>query len=102
MVFEEKENGILLRVRLTPNSSSCNKGDIFCDADGREYIKINVVSVPEKGKANQELIKFLGKQLKEAKSRFEIVGGETDRCKKILISGKPQDLRQKLEEWLEK
>ncbi len=102
MVFEEKQDGILLRVRLTPNSSSCNKGDVFCDADGKEYLKISVVSVPEKGKANQELIKFLGKQLKEAKSNFEIVSGETDRCKKIMIQGNPQEMRQKLEEWLEK
>ncbi len=102
MVFEERQDGILLRVRLTPNSSSCNKGDVFCDADGREYLKISVVSVPEKGKANQELIKFLSKQLKEAKSSFEIISGETDRCKRILILGNSQNLRSKVTEWLER
>ena len=102
MVFEERQDGILLRVRLTPNSSSCNKGDVFGDAAGREYLKISVVSVPEKRKANHELIKFLSKQLKEAKGCFEIISGETDRCKRILISGNPQELRQKLEKWLEK
>ena len=52
MVFENRQEGILLRVRLTPNSSSCKKSDVFVDSSGCEFLKINVISVPEKGKAN--------------------------------------------------
>ncbi len=101
MVFDEKQEGILLRVRLTPNSSSCHKGDVFLNADGSAFLKINVVSVPEKGKANQELINFLSKQLKISKSNFEIISGETERCKKIFITGEVEVLSQKLRQWLE-
>ena len=68
-----------MRVRLTPNSSSCGIRGIFVDADGLEYLKINVVAVPEKGKANRELIKFLAGRLKLPKSEIRIAGGETDR-----------------------
>lgn len=53
--------------------------------DGTEFLKINIVSVPEKGKANQELIGWLSKKLKIAKSDITIVSGELDRYKKLMI-----------------
>lgn len=54
--------------------------------DGTEFLKINIISVPEKGKANQELIAWLSKKLKTAKSNITIISGELDRYKKILIT----------------
>ncbi|MFR1031928.1 MAG: DUF167 family protein [Alphaproteobacteria bacterium] len=60
---------------------------VFTDADGAEYLKISVVSIPEKGKANKELLSFLAKRLKTAKSNFEIISGASERCKRILIKG---------------
>ncbi len=68
-----------------PNSSSCLCKGIFRDADNVEFLKISVVSVPEKGKANKELLGFLAKKLNMPKSSLEIISGETDRYKKILI-----------------
>ena len=100
MVYEAVKEGMILRVRLTPNSSSCNKGGIYEAADGKAYVKISVVSIPEKGKANQELIKYLSKALKVDKSQIEIVGGETDRCKKLKISGDSEELCRRTENWL--
>ena len=101
MVFENRQEGILLRVRLTPNSSSCKKSDVFVDSSGCEFLKINVISVPEKGKANQELLAYLSKQLHVSKSSFEIVSGEADRYKKILVKGDTADLQNKIQQWLE-
>lgn len=98
MIADFRDAEIHLRVRLTPNSRCCKCGGVFVAADGGEYLKINVVSVPEKGKANQELICFLSKKLKVAKSAIKIVGGETDRCKKILIHGGTQKMAEILEE----
>lgn len=100
MVFEEKDNAMILRVRLTPNSSSCCVGGVFNSSDGIKYLKINVNSVPEKGKANKELIAFLAKTLRIAKSSFTIVSGETDRYKKIVINGNTTELAEKLLELL--
>lgn len=85
MFFEEKDSHLVLRVRLTPNASSCSFKGIFVDADGQEFLKINVVAVPEKGKANQELIKFFSKMFKIPKSEISLISGETDRCKKLLL-----------------
>lgn len=97
MFFEKTQERIILRVRLTPNSSSCAVGETWADASGLEYLKINVISVPEKGKANQELIKLLAKNLKIAKSKISIISGETDRCKKLSINGEPEVLVLSLE-----
>ena len=100
MVFEENSQGLILRVRLAPNSSCCRINGIFAAADGAEWLKINVVSVPEKGRANQELIKFLAGELKIAKSAMDIVGGELDRYKKILLKTDSATLENWLREVL--
>jgi len=66
------------------------------DAKGEEYLKINIVSVPEKGKANKELLDFLSEMLDIAKSSFEVISGQTDRYKKIRINT-ARDIEEKLE-----
>lgn len=101
MVFEENRQEFFLRVRLAPNSSCCQAGGVFTNARGEEFLKISVVSVPEKGKANEELLKFLAKSFKIAKSAIEIVAGETDRCKKLRITGSTEGIKAKISRWLE-
>ncbi len=86
MFFNKTQKGYILRVRLTPNSSSCKILGTTMDANNDVFLKISVVSVPEKGKANKELITFLAKKLKIAKSDFEIISGELDKWKKIRIN----------------
>ncbi len=85
MFFTKANNFVIIRVRLTPNSSSCKVLGTTLDVNQDEFIKISVVSVPEKGKANKELITFLAKKLKIAKSELEIFSGELDKWKKIKI-----------------
>ena len=69
------------------------------DAKGETFLKINVISVPEKGKANKELLDFLSKMLDIAKSSIKIISGETDRYKKLMIETNV-DLENKLENLL--
>lgn len=85
MFYEQTSTGIILRVRVSPNSSKCGIVGIFTDSNNQSFLKIGLNAVPEKGKANQELIRFLSKQLKQNKSSFSIISGETDRYKRILI-----------------
>ena len=75
-----------MRVRLQPNSSCCGVCGLFTAPDGNIFLKVGVISVPEKGKANQELISWLAKKLKTAKSNLTIFSGKLDRYKKILIT----------------
>lgn len=86
MFFNKTDTGYIIRVRLTPNSSSCKILGTIQDVNEDVFLKVSVVSVPEKGKANKELINYLAKMFKIAKSDFEIVGGELDRWKKIKIT----------------
>lgn len=90
-----------MRVRLTPNSSACRKNGFFETPEGEEYLKINVVSVPEKGKANKELIAYLAKALKLAKNEIEIISGELDRYKKVLIKTDNEYAAAQISRWTE-
>ena len=102
MFFDKTSQGVIIRVRLSPNSSSCKANGFFQTPDDLTFIKINVISVPEKGKANQELINWFSKQLKIAKSQISIISGELDRYKKILITGEQQEIIAKLQNMLPK
>lgn len=99
MFFSESDKGILLAVKITPNARILSVKGIFCDACGQEFLRICVVSVPEKGKANKELTAFLSKELNVAKSDIEIVGGETSHLKRILLKQKDNGIIAKLNEW---
>ena len=100
MFFETTDKGVLLRVRLSPNSSCCKVNGIFTTPNNEDYLKLNVISVPEKGKANSELISWLAKQLKIAKSDINIISGELDRYKKILITNTDEQLLEKLNSFI--
>lgn len=84
MSFLQKD---LIFIRVTPNAGQTRVVGKFTDEKNQEYLKVNVASVPEDGKANEELIKFLAKKLKIPKSQIEIIRGETSRLKVLRISG---------------
>ncbi len=85
MFYEKQIKGYILRIRVTPNSSVSGFQDIFTDPNGIDFLKVSLNSAPEKGKANQELIKLLSKTLKINKSSFSVIYGTTDRYKKVLL-----------------
>lgn len=70
MFFREVAEGIILNVRIMPNASVCGARGVFTDADGTEYLKISVVSIPEKGKANKELLSFFGEEAEDGQEQF--------------------------------
>lgn len=71
---------VIITVRARPGSS---RQKMTIDAQG--IIKIFVVSKPEKGKANEEIISFLAKALSCAKKEIIIVSGLTSKTKKIVL-----------------
>ncbi|MBR5598596.1 MAG: DUF167 domain-containing protein [Alphaproteobacteria bacterium] len=97
MYYDKTNSGYILRIRVTPNSSVFCISGIFTDSNLQDFLKINLNSVPQKGKANIELIKHLSKILKISKSSFSIVCGETDRYKKIELNiSHSEELEEKL------
>ena len=74
--------GILIKLSVVPNSRS------QCVELGYEGIVIRLKSPPVKGKANDELVKFLKKLLKKSVS---IVSGFTSHEKVVLVRNADTD-----------
>jgi uncharacterized protein len=72
-----------IRVKIIPKSA---KNEIVETMED-ETIKIRIKAVPEKGKANKELIKFLSKEYKLSKENITIVSGKTEQIKLLRING---------------
>ena len=90
-VFELREGALLLHIRLTPKASRNAISGIINMPNGQEMLKIAVNALPEDGKANTELIRFLSKTLDIPKNRITLVSGTTSREKLVQIQG---DIKQ--------
>ncbi len=86
----------VLYVLATPQAAQDRLGEIIEDADGQAYLKVYVTAVPEKGKANKAIISLLAKKLDLAKSQLDIIHGEKDRRKQIVVSASPDVLFKSL------
>jgi uncharacterized protein len=87
--YRVSKTGITLRVRLTPNAAHDRiEGEEVRD-DGQTVLRVRVRAVPDKGKANKALVALLAKTLKQPKSGFKIISGQTARLKSIAITGEP-------------
>jgi hypothetical protein len=73
---------IIIEVKVIPKSK---KSVISIDKTGN--LRIYLKSVPENGKANQELIKLIAKTLKVPQSNVVIISGFTARLKRVHITG---------------
>jgi uncharacterized protein (TIGR00251 family) len=83
---------VVFTAKVVPGSS---RTDIVGQFDG--MIKFRVSSVPEKGKANQSLIKFLARRLGVKKRAVSIIAGLTNPVKCVQISGvSPETLVEEL------
>lgn len=83
--FEPLKNGFCIRIKLTPNASCCGFGGLFTNADGQIYLKAGITTVPEKGKANKDLIKMLAKELQVSQKNISLISGVTNHMKKLFV-----------------
>ena len=86
-------------LKVTPRAAEDRIAGIAQDADGRAVIKVSVTAAPDRGKANQAVIRLLAKTWRIPKTRIEIVTGVSDRRKGLHIAGEPTQLLQQLSEW---
>jgi uncharacterized protein (TIGR00251 family) len=85
--------GITLKVYLQPKSS---KNEVV--GPHRDGLKVKVTAPPAEGKANESLIRLLGKELGISPPRIEIFKGHHSREKTLRISGTlDQELIKKLQ-----
>ena len=76
-----------LHVHVIPKSSQNQVIGWEKDAAGDRWLKVRVAAVPEDGKANKELIKFLSKQLDIPVKNITVSRGENSRYKKLRLDG---------------
>lgn len=72
-----------LRVKVIPKSPKTEFIEIM--ADEEKTLKIRLKAIPEKGKANAELIRFLSKEMNIPKENISIISGKTDQIKLLKI-----------------
>lgn len=84
MKIYEKDGTVRLNVYVQPRASKTEIVGVHGDA-----VKIRLAAPPVDGAANDELVRFLAKQLGVAQSNIEIVGGMTSRNKTVAIHGVP-------------
>ena len=90
MWYEKKDGYIILYIKAQPNSSKNKIAGILGDS-----LKINIKAPAVEGAANKELVKFLSKSFKIAKSDIEFVSGQTSKRKAIKLP-----INEKIEEFL--
>ena len=72
-------SGTTFTTRVTPKAS---RNAVSLDG---EVIRVSVTTVPEGGKANEDVIRLLAKALGVAKSRLTLIRGATGRDKVFRI-----------------
>lgn len=89
--FKISGNDIIIKVKIVPGSSKNKIIGAYNDA-----LKISIAAPPVEGKANKKCIAYLAKYFDVAKSKIEIISGQTSKNKIIKI----YDISQK--EFLDK
>lgn len=75
---------VYLRVKARAGASSTEVRGVLESEDGETY-KIDIAAIPEQGKANAELIKYLSKIFQVSKENFAILAGAGDKIKLVKI-----------------
>lgn len=76
-----KKGEVYLKIKVRPGKSKTSVKDVMDD----EAVKIDVAAAPEKGKANQELIKFMAKEFEISRKNVIIISGAKEKVKLVKI-----------------
>ncbi len=78
--FKIAGNDIIVKVKIVPGSSKNKIIGVYNDS-----LKITITAPPVEGKANKKCIAYLAKYFDVAKSKIEIISGQTSKNKLIKI-----------------
>lgn len=82
LIVQDTKDGAILTVHIQPRASTTECVGIHGDA-----IKIRVAAPPIDGAANDELTRFLARQLSVPTSSVRIHSGASSRHKRVLVKG---------------
>ena len=82
MFIEQRNNQLLLHVKVVPNSSRTQLAGTLGNA-----LKIKIAQPPEDGKANKAVIQFLAETLHLPQNNITLVSGQTRPQKTLQLVG---------------
>jgi uncharacterized protein (TIGR00251 family) len=82
IAITDHPEGVVLAVRAQPGAS---KAGLRGEQNGA--LKVAVTQIAEKGKANQALVEVLAECLGLRRSQLELLAGQTQRDKRLLVRG---------------
>lgn len=94
--FEQVPEGVVISVKVIPQSSVTRMEGVIQDAAGSYALKLRVTAVPEDGKANKLVIKHMAKMLNIPSTSIDMIAGETSRKKTLRICDVSLSLVEKL------
>lgn len=77
----QREKTLVLPVRVMPKSPRSEWAALMADGTW----KIRIQAVPERGKANEELIRFLASEFSVSRAQVEIFSGQTSHNKQVRL-----------------
>ena len=80
LYIRQTDEGVVFQLKVIPNSS---RTEIVGPLNG--MLKVKVTAPPEKGKANQALVKFLAKTLEVKRNAVSIIAGQTRAVKQVQV-----------------
>ena len=80
-ISAQTQGKIFLKIRAGARRNAID-GEL--EIGEKKYLKISIMAVPEKGKANKMIIDFLAKEWGVAKKNLEIVAGKTSQYKVLV------------------
>ncbi|HEY6897421.1 MAG TPA: DUF167 domain-containing protein [Rhodocyclaceae bacterium] len=80
--LQPRGDGVVLSLHIQPGAKKTEIAGLHGDA-----LKIRLAAPPVDGKANEALLAFVAKQLGVAKSRVELISGQTSRAKRVAVAG---------------
>lgn len=83
-------------MRLTPRASGERIDGTVTDAGGARYLAVRVRAVPEKGKANEALLRLLADALNVPLKAVAIRSGHNSRLKIVAVAGEASALEPRL------
>ena len=87
LTIREIDSGVVFIAKIVPGSSPPTRISGILDG----MLKVKITAAPEKGKANQCLIKFLAEYLDVKKNTISIISGQTNPVKHIQLLGLSKD-----------
>jgi uncharacterized protein (TIGR00251 family) len=94
--FTLDATGATLTIRATPKASKTAVTGVVALEGDATALGLRVAAPPVDGAANDEVVRFVAKQLHVKRSAVTLVAGQTGRVKRLRIEGEPEALESAL------